>query len=239
MNYAKPPIVEAIVELRFAGGAPWASSQAHLLADFSTTHPNARPLSDVPVSGDFGEGAVSTATGPRVTRWLLSDESNSKVVGIGPGVLAVHVVGAYPGWAVFSPLVDDAFSRYRSRAEPRALAHAGVRYIDRIELPPGADVAAYFEVLPRPLPSQPAGIGAFQVTTSTRDTSGVRSVLTLLSREPPPGGSRFVLYDLNLTHDFPPETPVTAWRDVVEKLHQRQKDIFEESITHATRKLFD
>lgn len=239
MNYAKPPIVEALVQLTFLNGKPWTEIEGALIAEFSGTHPVSQRLRQLQLQARWDQQAVSTTTDEQFFRWMLSDKSGANRVGFAANVLSIHVVGAYPGWAEFRPRIADAFRRYASIAAPGALAQVGIRYIDRIQLPPGSDVARYFRALPAQLPSQPLGFDDFQVTTSTLEPqSGVRSTLTLLSSKPPDGEHRDVLYDLNLTHDCPAESPPDSWDPLIEQLHQRQKDIFEESITDETRALF-
>ncbi|MFZ5443900.1 MAG: TIGR04255 family protein [Myxococcota bacterium] len=222
--YSKPPIVEALVQLNFVGGREWEQIVGPLVAEFSKDHPRSAPLERY------------EAMSPR---WIFSNDTGGRVA-MSDAVLSVHVVGPYPGWGVFRPRIDDVFRRFASIAKPGAITQAGIRYIDRILIPAGEDVSRFFKALPAQLPSQPRGFDDFQMTTSTLEPeTGVRSTLTLLSTRPQPGAPRDVLYDLNLTLAFAAESPPDDWSEAIERLHQRQKDIFEESITDDTRRLFE
>jgi uncharacterized protein (TIGR04255 family) len=239
-GYPNPPIAEALVELRFEFGRPWKDVQDPLVEAFAKTHSgNRRKLESYQVSAAWKDGTVASQAGATFSKWLLPDPTGRRLIGIGDDVLSVHVVAPYPGWAKFRPAIDEAFREYVTIAQPRGLTQAVVRYIDQILIPEGAELEDYFTALPKALPSQPKALTSFQVTTEAIDPSTrVRSVLTMVTGPYTGEGRRVVVYDLNLTHDFPAKTPISAWGAMVELLHTRQRSIFEESITQTTRALF-
>jgi uncharacterized protein (TIGR04255 family) len=238
--YQNPPIEEALVELSFDGGLSWAESEEPLLAAFAPMFSGPkRPLSTYQVHADWREGNLRTDHQSAFSRWLLPSAEGTRLVGLGPGVLSVHVLRPYPGWAAFRPAIDEAFRMYQGVARPGALRMLAVRYIDQILLPANADVRGYFKALPAALPSQPRALEAFQSTTETLDPdTGVRAKLTLLSGPRTNDGRQVVVYDLELTHRFTTAVSPDGWTEVVELLHERQKAMFEESIEDSTRSLF-
>ena len=239
-SYKKPPIAEAIVELRFADGLQWSSSQNALLEAFEKTHPGPRrELKSFQLQAEWKDGAVSTSTDGQFSRWLLPNEAATELVGLGPDVLSIHVIAPYPGWGAFRPAIDRAFSQYAAVAKPGRLALATVRYVDQILLPKDADFDDYFLALPRRLKSQPKGLEGFQVTTEAIDAEDrIRSRLTLVSGPLTGDGRRVVVYDLDVRHQFADLAAADSWPEMVELLHARQKAMFEESITDQTRGLF-
>lgn len=239
--YRTPPIAEALVELRFAGGQPWETTEAELLSEFGKIHSGERrELKTYELRAEWKAGEVSTKTDGQFSRWLLPNKTGSELIGIGPDVLSVHVIAPYPGWSHFRPAIDRAFAIYEKIAQPITLLSTAVRYIDQIILPKQANFAEYFRALPSLLPSQPKGLEAFQVTTEAIDSDNrVRSRLTLVSGPVTNDDKRVVIYDLDLRHTFEADTQVNQWPEMVELLHSRQKMMFEESITPATRELFN
>ncbi|MCU0697854.1 MAG: TIGR04255 family protein [Myxococcaceae bacterium] len=236
--YPNPPIAEALVELHFAGGVEWSTAEPGLLHAFAEQYSGPRrELKTHEVAASWEKSGLRTTTSQRFSRWLLPDSSGLRLVGLGQGVLSVHVLAPYPGWASFRPLIDDAAIRFQAVCRPTELIKVGVRYIDQILVPEGADLEQYFHALPPQLPSQPRAISSFQVTTETVEGE-VRALLTLVSGPSTGDGRRVIVYDLNLTEQMPPGASPTAWPEVVEKLHQRQKAMFEESIKDPTRELF-
>jgi uncharacterized protein (TIGR04255 family) len=239
-SYAKPPIVEAVVELRVSGGKPWKELEASLLAAFKPGYPGAqRQVNAFLVQTKWQNESIETSSRKDFLKWLLPDAKGLQLVGLGPGVFSLHVLAPYPGWAVFRPAVDRAFAQYCEVAKPEAVTEVGVRYIDQILLPAGGRLDDYFKATPPRLPSQPDGVTAFQITTESQDTAtNTTSLLTLASGPQTAEGLRVVIYDLNLTRGFPTPIALAGWPENVEMLHKRQRDIFEESITDNTRELF-
>jgi uncharacterized protein (TIGR04255 family) len=238
--YRNPPIAEALVEFRFGRTRPWAEVEGPLLEFFAKTHTGEkRKMETYQVQSEWKAGTVATQASSNFSRWILPNGSGTRLLGIGPEVLSVHVVAPYPGWSQFRPAVDEAFARYAEIAEPQSLTRVVVRYIDQILIPEGVALKEYFRALPDKLPSQPEALTSFQVTTESIDPlSGIRSLLTLVTGPSTGDHRRVIIYDLNLTRDLPTDAPL-AWGDVVELLHARQKAIFEESITDKMRKLFE
>jgi len=239
--YKVPPIEEALVEFHFEGQADWESRELPLLEAFASRFAGERrELKTHEVKATWADsGSLAAEASARFSRHLLAAVDGKQLVGVGDAVLSVHVLAPYPGWARFRPLIDEAFETYGRLAEPRFVTKASVRYIDQILVPEGADLEMYFTALPRTLPSQPKAVSAFQVTTDTIDHERrVRALLTLLSGPSTNDRKRVIVYDLNLTHDFEARTPASEWGEVVEMLHARQKEIFEESILDPTRELF-
>jgi uncharacterized protein (TIGR04255 family) len=172
---------------------------------------------------------------------LLATADGKAIVGVGEHLLSVHVLAPYPGWASFLPRVHEALSVYRELARPEGLALVGVRYIDQIVLPDGADtnLVEYFPCLPPRPESMPLLLDGFHVVTQARDPKdNFTAVLTMASV--PSTDHRFaVLYDLNVVRAFERPAPLDEFQQHADFLHARQRRIFEDSITESTRRLFE
>ncbi|HEX9507226.1 MAG TPA: TIGR04255 family protein [Myxococcales bacterium] len=241
--YAKPPIVEAVIEMRFDGGRPWDQLLAARLQEaFKGTYPGEpRRTTRFEVQAKFEAESVSTATRAGFHKLLLPSKDGTQLVGVGDSILSMHVLAPYPGWEKFIAATEDVLSTYREIAAPEQVLVIGIRYIDQIALPqdPNLAVSDYFPSVPARPRSMPAQLTAFHLVTEANDsTKGVVTLLTLASAPPTKEGRPVVLYDLNLIQTFPNPLPLDSWKPPLEKLHERQRDIFEESITDQTRELF-
>lgn len=239
-GYPNPPIVEALVELRFSGAEQWTTVEPRLLEAFGATHSGKRrELKRFAMSANWQHGTLATQASHDFDRWLLPNEGQREFIGLGRDVLSIHVQAPYPGWGSFKSTILQAFSQYDAIAKPIHLASVVVRYIDQIVLPAGIDLSDYFRAVPPKLESQPDNVDLLQVTTASMEPStGIRSELTLAYGFPADNEGRVAIYDLTLSHQAAPGTPANGFSDTIERLHQRQKDIFEESITDKTRALF-
>jgi len=240
--YNKPPIVEAVVELRFAPGLVWTEALLTAVVEqLRKGYPGtARRQNQFELQGHVQGDAVATASRLSLHQVMLPSGDGKAIVGVGENLLSVHVLAPYPGWASFLPRVREALAIYRELARPEGLLLVGVRYIDQIVLPDGAgtNLVEYFPCLPPRPESMPGVLDGFHVVTQARDPKDdFMAVLTMASV--PSVDQRFaVLYDLNVVRAF--QSPVTL--DELERhadfLHSRQRRIFEDSITESTRRLF-
>lgn len=250
--YRNPPIVEAVVALAFAPASEWSSEQVDALkrglgAEYGgrervqTTHL---------VQATFAPGTVSTSASSAAHRFLLPTRDDRALVGFGENVLSVHVLAPYPGWDSFRRRIESALDQVRAVRDPGSVVEVAVRYIDRIAVPEGTGdgiavgnrgivVSEYFAAVPPRPPSMPSDLAAYQSVLEALDPqTGTVAALTIATVPPAAGEAYVILYDLNLVQRFEPGRPVADVWDTVEALHDRQYQIFEESITDKTRGLF-
>jgi uncharacterized protein (TIGR04255 family) len=119
---AKPPLVEAVIEVRYPRNAPHDLLVATLWAALREQYPIVSQAAVVPLAGP----------GPA---YLYSIESadRSRRVRLGLDVLSVAFVGSYPGW---EPFVSE-FLRILALASPTrqgSIARIGMRYINRVDV---------------------------------------------------------------------------------------------------------
>jgi len=243
--FKNPPIIEAVVALKFLGGTDWSEEQRAAIRE------GLRVVYDGPERQEVqfrvqtkieGDDATTTTTAaPR--RVLLSTADGTGLVGVGDGVLSIHVLRPYPGWKTFEGRVRFAADVVTAVTGARVLQEVALRYIDRIALPTSAllPLERYFTVIPRRPDGMPGSLAAFQCITEAHDAeSNAVAVLTTTAVPPNPGESFAMLYDLNLFRVFPKERPleVEQYSGVLNALHRRQYEIFMDSITDDTKELF-
>lgn len=243
-TYAKPPIVEALVELRFAPGQPWTDEVLNRLSErLRKEYPGTQQTKNrVEVQANLQPGAMATSSRVMFHQVLFPTADGRALVGVGENLLTVHVLAPYPGWGSFLPRVSAALDIYRDEARPEGIALAAVRYIDQIALPsqPDLNLSDYFPCLPSRPQSMPPTFDGFHTVTQAHDPdANYAAVLTMASLPTsPPDGSHLVLYDLNVIRVFERAEPPSEAPTHIEFLHSKQKQIFEDSITEATRSLF-
>jgi uncharacterized protein (TIGR04255 family) len=150
---------------------PWTeTTAANILDQFRTTYPGAPQRRDeFQVQAHLEGQAVATASRLVSQRVMLPSADGKAVVGVSENQLSVHVLAPYPGWASFLPRVREALSVYRELAKPDGLSLVGVRYIDQVVVPDGADtnLVEYFTCLP-PRPESIARAWRRRVDARTR-----------------------------------------------------------------------
>tara|TARA_R110002096_G_scaffold436086_1_gene667157 strand:- start:48311 stop:49003 length:693 start_codon:yes stop_codon:yes gene_type:complete len=196
----------------------------------------------VEVSASVAEDTVSASARRRPHVVFLRSSDGRRLLGCAAQTLSVHVLAPYPGWERFIEQVEEAVGGLPSAIREGGLTKLAVRYIDRIELPESAlSFDDFLRVTPPKPEPMPSTLSAFHSVTQTidKDTGTVAS-LTLASGPPATDAGPVILYDLNLERHGSPlcELENGAWLPIVELLHQRQRDVFEASITDKTRELF-
>jgi len=237
-SYPRDPIVEAIIEVQFA--APHGDV-GKLVKHFAAAYPGPqRRGSLLHVEADMGKGAVSTRMSPHQT--FLPTEDGKALVGFTDTSLSIHVLAPYPGWAAFLPRANAAIKAYVEIAGANPVAVVSVRYMDHIKVPvrsPEFNLLNYLPYAPQRATSMPNALEAFHVVTQANDPDlKYTAVLTVASMPPTEDSFLPIVYDLRTLRAF--EQPISPMElgPHLEFLHEREKLIFEDSITDMTRSLF-
>ncbi|WP_428265088.1 TIGR04255 family protein [Haliangium sp.] len=243
-SYAKPPIVEALVELRFVhdvSGDALMDTLSARLADSYSGERKQQELVTFSAAVDAHSVAASARRAPHIT--FLQSDDGLRLIGCRTQTISVHTLAPYPGWESFFAQVEEAVEALPGDLRAGGLSTISVRYIDRITLPVGdgsyLDFLTIMPTRPEPLPSVLSG---FHFVTQANDPDdGTQALLTLASGPPTPTGEPVLVYDLLLQRTGEPLCSFDGreWQSIVEELHERQRGIFEASITDRTRELFE
>lgn len=242
-SYPRPPIVEAVVDFRFSAEVTGLALYRTLSEALSEQYPGPLKHRDrVEVRAAIGQGSVSTSASSKKDLTFLVSGDERRLLGCGDGVLSSHVLAPYPGWEALITQTRDAMAAAHGLLEGHVLEHVAVRYIDRIVLPPNAE--SFNEMLPA-MPARPDAMpsqltGFHYVTQSFDPDARMHASLTLASGPRDEGEGPIVFYDLSLLMDGDPlcEAAGDDWLEHVEYMHDRQRDIFEGSITDLLRETF-
>lgn len=242
IGYRAPPIVEALVELRFRGSRPWNDGlQQEIVGRLRGSYPGQiQTAGQLRLAARVEGAAVLTHGQLELDVLFLSDEGGKAMVGLGHHRLSVHVLAPYPGWADFQVRIASALAAFWDTSAPEGVEFISVRYIDRVALPDSITTFHdYLPILPPRPEHAPSGLQAFHVVTQAHDAELDYAAVLTVASAPPDDGKPVVLYDLNVVRacdTIPASREQTLAH--IEFLHKQQKLIFEDSITERTRELF-
>lgn len=234
-QYKNPSIVEALVEFRFAGDEQGAWNDAlpmRVWEKLRAEYPKSRGPQIVMSVSPQGIGA-------KFERLLLADERDRFLAGIGEHAISVHALPRYPGWDELRPRVLAAMETYDLESKTRGVNRISVRFINRIDLPSGAMLTAYFTappVLPSP---EPSGIGQFATRVEAPYLDGAGLVFNFNSAPASPAGLPGVILDIELLQDFATPIDLKSAYVRLDVLRDRERSMFEAAITDKTRELMD
>jgi uncharacterized protein (TIGR04255 family) len=227
-QYKNPPLVEVFSEFFFQPD-PEKELDSLLLAKFWRG----------PIKERFPQ-AVQPA-GPPMRRDRFRSEDGKTLLQVGENLLVVNQLPPYYGWGRYEPVVVECFRHYARQWKPVGVDHAGVHYIDKIDIPrPELSLEEYFNlflVLPE-FPAKPATNIAASYEVEGAQKGDV--VVTTLRQHPsadPDGATFTIQWDYVTTGGLPADTQaVQSW---LGKAHDFLSELFLSTLTDECRKLFD
>src|SRR3990172_4896115 len=149
-KYRKPPVVEALCEIYFAG-SNWDETVPGGFYDrvkdrFPVKRQREIQEAEVAFAGS-GEAAASVR---RLPPWMqFLSEKGDRLIQLGRDLLVVNQLRPYPSFEDWEPVIYAALEVYRDLAQPKGVARLGMRYINRVVIPePVILMEDYFTVYP-------------------------------------------------------------------------------------------
>jgi len=241
-KYRKPPVVEALCEIYFAG-SNWDETVPGRFYDrvkdrFPVKRQREIQEAEVAFAGS-GEAAASVR---RLPPWMqFLSEKGDRLIQLGRDLLVVNQLRPYPSFEDWEPVIYAALEVYRDLAQPKGVARLGMRYINRVVIPePRILMEDYFTVYPHLPREMGEEHGRFMVRFEVLSRKSGHGVLVTFGSAPPSNPSEIVhlldLYDIFKPSDMLPLDQVPT---EVQTAHEDVEVAFEGSITQRLRQLFE
>jgi uncharacterized protein (TIGR04255 family) len=249
-KYSKPPIVEAIIQLRY-GSALTDAELNRIPKLLQRTYPKSKPEADIELAFEIknskdGSAAASQARPSTVDKGarLLSDDDQRIVITRSRSILFAYEA-PYPGWDQFLSEAQKVFDTVREKLGYRQVASVGLRYTNRIDVPLGASqetvVPGDYMVVGPTLPNIPISpaVRTYQLVADV-DLHVDRLVgrIQAATLEAALINHASLLLDIDITaqHDVP-QKPDELWK-LVGRMRLAKNEIFEACVTEKARQLF-
>ena len=244
MDYAKPPIVEAVLELRLREPID-INTVEKIAGKFTTAYPVAE--NEVTLKVEFSGDGGTSKRAPELTGKKLSTLDRTDIVAVRTSAFACIRLAPYSGWDEFVARAADGWTKFCSVAGRQVVSRIGVRNINRIDIPqprsaaqPTLRIQDYLNcyVLSPDLSWGPMSDYVIQMRRPyEQDTLHVNLISG--TAESPLVGFRSLLLDIDLSADN-----LSLVRDediwaLVHQMHKHKNDIFEACITEKARELFN
>ncbi len=241
--YPRPPIVEAVIQLRFADEIPMSAFLDALGTRLGEQYPDRSKRQDlIELTTEVQKDALATSARKQPHVAFLRSNDGLRLVGCGDGVVSIHVLAPYPGWEAFVDQAREVVEAIPEQLRTAGLRGIAVRYIDRIVLPSKQlSFNEYLTIMPLRPSSMPPELAGFRFAThAVHPDDSTNVILTLASAGSEAEDRPALIYDLDTQRTGNPLCGLrdTMWVEIAEALHQQQRDIFEESITDRARELF-
>ena len=244
-KYPRAPIVEALVDIHVeAPSAPDIAALALVMAGEKERYPRQDNLVTASISVNPAAGVATSAAQQLIGFRYVAPTPT--VVQVRANGFAFSRLAPYPadGWEEWVPEAKRLWQRYVEATNVRRVVRLAVRYINKIDIPCPAGEAIepeeYFATFPRIA----EGIGnmtTFLMRTELEvaglEEGGVNLTQGILE-EPGNPETIPVLLDIDVFESSTLEASSPEVWLRLERLHQRENEIFEACITPATQRLF-
>jgi uncharacterized protein (TIGR04255 family) len=243
-RYAKPPITEAVIEVRFGSVVP-QRMLARFVHNVATAYPTAEQTYEI--SAQFrisGEGEQpEVRPNHRLSGYKLTGRDAADLIVLGFDRIGTIRLAPYSGWEKFLETAKKNFETLRKICGYRAVTRVATRYINRLDIPaaPGTIIKTedYLLLEPR-VPSEVPHLSEFSVNFrgSVPEIEGQVIVQsgTVLS---PLIDHTSLLLDIDLFKEQNlPQRDREIW-DVLTNLRVQKNTLFEAFVTDRARELFD
>jgi len=240
-NYKRPPITEAVIELRFADQQP-KDSIDKAAARIKRTYFHQEPISERSylLNMETGDHQASLV----FEGHKLSSMDRTEIVLIKTSAYSSSQLAPYVGWDRFVARAKGDWSEIRGVIGPKKINRVGVRYINRLDIP-GAlkkeiDPTEYLLAAPNLPTLDWKPLKKYLMQINRPETQGDPGVTLNSGIVPSPlVGHLSILLDIDVFREteIPPDedklwTMIATFRD-------EKNAVFETSITDAARALFN
>jgi uncharacterized protein (TIGR04255 family) len=242
--YGRPPITEAVIEIKFAAALPADLLNAVNKA-FSDSYPGEQILKMVEVRLDMDGGLLQPKTnvGPEIVTYRRAASDQQELFVITPESLTISQLAPYPGWMVFFDRFRRDWTLWKRVASYHKIARLGVRYINRLDLKGEGETIEYAPFI-NVAPSLPEQLGptlSYAVNAIfPLARIGCKLIINSAVVVPPPvpGFTSFLLdLDISREGDVPQrDDEIFA---LLSEIRLEKNNVFEACITDRARELFE
>lgn len=247
--YLKPPITEAILEIKFqekVSEAALKKIKSRLMKTYRNVEDQLQVGFSLKVQSSMS-GLNSAAMNQSVAGFRLTSDDGADVIIVQRDGIINSRLAPYNGWAQFSQRIRTILDVCRTNEfGQHKIVRVGMRYVNRLDIPapqgtsidPGdwLNLGLYFSE-PGTFPGEVSGytVAAFFPLTN-EISSSVRSGTTeaqLIDHS-----SLLLDIDLFVTGRYAPKNDNDLW-ELCGRLHEQKNALFERCITDNARTLFD
>jgi uncharacterized protein (TIGR04255 family) len=237
-QYLRPPITEAVVELRFEPSIP-AGVLKKLSSRFAKSYPGVQELKNISVKLEIKEQPEPIVDPGRAFYRRASPDETQLAI-ISEQSLAISQLAPYPGWREFLARFARDLAIWRDAAGFRRFTRIGLRYINRIDIPmhhlQKIDYEAFLRIYPH-LPFDGIYNYAMNVQLPIENIPCDLTINTATVQPPLYGfGSHLLDLDFGRTIDVP--QGIDEIIDFLSILRLRKNEVFEACVTDKARALF-
>lgn len=246
MNYKRPPIIEAVIEIRLDEEIS-DSNKNKIWRDFIDEY----PLEDMVIAAKDVEikidgNADNATTSTKIEKGLRRLSANAdEVILLWKNSFIVSQLAPYPGWEAFIGRFEQGWSIWKKTAGYKNISRIGVRYINRIDIPSSdieQPISRYLSIYPN-IP-ETLGSSAHYAIQTQIPLAQDNLTLTISSSLLPPTmapllNHKSYIMDIDIGRENNPPQNDIAILELLNNIREIKNQCFESCITQQARNLFN
>ena len=241
--YTKPPITEAVIEIRFAEALD-ASELDKAARQLKSVYNNEEHTRNVAFAvGVPPIGPVQTTLNEQLGRRMSSGDLTQIVI-LWPSSFVVAQLAPYPGWQNFFGRFSRDWALWKRAMGYHRVVRVGVRYINRIDVPTGAandaamDEAGYLNVYPQfPESLRPVVNYAVQAQVVLHDI-GCGLIMNSGAVPSPLIGYKSYLLDFDIYKEPDPPQNDEEIYELLNRIRVKKNQVFDDCVTTRAKEIF-
>jgi uncharacterized protein (TIGR04255 family) len=237
MAYKRPPITEAVIELRFA--RPFSEDVvAHatriLQAEYSYKD------SEKGTTINFDAATGNSVVEPAWSGEKLSSGDRADITIFRTTAFVTSRLAPYLGWEQLRERSERAWAAWRKAAGSVELARIGVRYVNRIDIPTEGRIRLedFLNFYPG-IPDEPPIEAYIMQVIRPIGADDCRVTINSASTVSPLVGFASFLLDLDVYREVGLPRRDNALWELIDKFRHHKNNVFESCLTERTREIFD
>lgn len=239
--YSRAPIIEAVIELRIVGNLAQRTVDK-IAKRVKKRYAHQAPLQHFDFKLDM-TGSGNAEVHQRATGFRLATDDQADIALVTQTNLTTARLSPYPGWDTFRAIAQSNWADWQAVAAAFPLARMGARYINRLDIPIGADnmikLDQYVAVFPRTeLLERPLSGFTVQASFETFLPHWSATITTAPMFPPPVPGHLSLLLDIDVARSTAlPEKADDLW-PMMDEARVIKNDLFERALTPTAKELF-
>jgi uncharacterized protein (TIGR04255 family) len=247
-HYANAPITEALIDIKVTHAQDFSPDDLGMIKEaIGDRYPTQDPmyLHSGQISLQQPEDPMRVETTHQHGGFAFTSQNKQQIFQARVDGFTFSTLAPYDRWEPFRDEARSLWELYRSAAKVESITRAAVRYINRIDVPsaPPVQLEDYLRTYPEvsaDMPSRALFANFFMQVQLWQDDLECLLIVNETLVPPPNDETTSIQLDLDLFRElvepWAADEDAAAW-DFLEQLHDRKNEVFEASITDATRRL--
>jgi uncharacterized protein (TIGR04255 family) len=236
--YTKPPIIEAVIEVRFADTLN--QKQLDTLLAKKKTKFAAQQLQDIDIKIN---NATLSASAEKKSIWykLIDNDDVSNIVQIKSNALSISRLPLYEGWEILLEKFKTSYDWYTHK-KFKPLSRIGVRYINRIDIPltnGKIELEDYFNIFPHVPKENFPDLNRFLMQTVSQIEGDRILTINVHSTENILLNHVSIVFDIDVSQTDNLPINSTKLYKVLDEIRVQKDGFFENLLKKKCKELFD